>query len=395
MTDLFSDINSEGGIGRSPITQAGRVATNGHLDENEILERKDRLRQRTSLFTGLEDDPSFSIFRREICLQLKTNRNHVRNRYKFNAAYILSTLNGAFKKTDKVWEAIEQLEFQGLAGGQGAKYDSSYNNPEIDVSLVRGGMITMVNTGPKKIQNGDHVYWTLPDPENPYQKESRGKYRILPQTLPYDTKLDIFTETSLREMITEKNYTESDIDSRYPILEGIKNFKQVIMQIHLNALHTFLMSGIVVIDEEALEFDKKDKRNANRRTYQDREGILIRIAKQLELRDMANSYTKDSKIKFNPFPENTEREIDLIDYAMKILLAQERNSFLLPLDEASDAVPAGPRGTIIKNQRSLLSDFFSSVNSVTEFTRKRIFGKAISPADPQKEFDIYLGKYSS
>ena len=37
MTDRFNDINATGGLGRSPITNAGRVATNGHLDEGEIL----------------------------------------------------------------------------------------------------------------------------------------------------------------------------------------------------------------------------------------------------------------------------------------------------------------------------------------------------------------------
>ena len=400
MTDRFNDINAMGGLGRSPITTAGRVATNGHLDEAEILKRKERLTKGTSLYGGTQLDEVFWANPREICLQLRTTNKRRRNLHKAQAAYILTTLNGAFKKGDKLSEVIEKLEFQGVAGGQGAKYDHTNTSPEIDLALQRGGLTTMRNTGRKRIKNGDPVYWTLPDPDDPYDKGQRNSGRMPVQTAPYDPYLDSLTEASLRELLIKSSDgtgMDNQIDPRFPLMEGAKNVKQVVSQLYVNAIHTFLMSGIVKLDIDAL--NDEDLRSRNSVDYKNnleyRQNFLEWVSFQFNLRDV-NVISDKGPIKIKPYSQHPQKERTLSEYAMEVFLARNKDAFLLPLEKGTNGVPPGNRGAIIRNQRGLLSDFFAAVNRANEFTKRRIIGKAITPADPGKPFDIYLGNgYSS
>ena len=44
---------------------------------------------------------------------------------------------------------------------------------------------------------------------------------------------------------------------------------------------------------------------------------------------------------------------------------------------------------------AMLSDLFAAINTGNQFTTRRIFAKTLSPAQPGKEFDVLLQRYSS
>ena len=66
---------------------------------------------------------------------------------------------------------------------------------------------------------------------------------------------------------------------------------------------------------------------------------------------------------------------------------------MLPLENGTRTLPTGIRGEIIKNQRSAISDLFAGINSANRFVTRRIFAKAMSPAEPGKDMDVNMGRY--
>lgn len=399
MTDRNSDINALPGSGRSPITNAGRVAINGHLAEQIIRERIENHRRGLTLYQGPVNDWVFTIYPREIVLEEKLP-SVSKNRYKSLNPFVLSTVNAAFKKGDSLWEITEGLDFRGVAGGQGAKYDERGQNPEIDLALVQGGLITMKNTGQKRIQNNSLLYWSLPPLHDPYEKGIRGSSRMVIHTVSYEPSLDKLSEDTLGELMTRKEdsfRSEYDKEFRYPIQEGARNMKQAIMQIFLDALHTFLMSGIVKLDLKAIENQSVRQTNSTRYsndTSKNRAEIFRKIASSLELLNIQKK-SDDPNFKFKDPAPNSDREISLLEFAIDVVLGKRESSLIFPLVDGTHALPSGFQGKVVQNQKAVLSDLFSAINKSNNFVTRRIFGKALTPAQPGQDMDVLLQRYSS
>lgn len=391
MTDRFSDINAEGGLGRNPISNVGRVVINGYVNFDEIQERKGRALTGDTLYGGPTDDDAFAILPRDICIEEKVPTTGRRNAHKMVAPFVLSTVNGGFKKTDKLWEVIENHDFRGLAGGQGAKTDSSGKNPEVDLALVQGGITTITNTGTKRIENGDMIYWTLPPLDNPFERSRRGSYRMPLHTMPFDPKHDELSEDTLQQILAD-----TPTDESWPINESAKLVKQTVMQQTLNALHIILTSGLVKWDPNILR--DKAKRTQNAREYLEprsldlRKKFLTDVSAALGLRDIQR--TRDSSVEFRTSLMET-RETTLEEFAMDVFFAKKDSALLLPMEEGTRNLPSGNWGSIIRNQKAVLSDYFASVNKANQFVERRIFAKAVTPAEPGKDLDVTLGKYAA
>lgn len=397
MTDRFADINSIGESGRNPITNAGRVAINGHLNEEEILQRIDNYTRGNTLYPGPTGDVVWTIFPREICLEEKIESTGTRNKHKMHAPFVLATANAMGNKGDKVWELVEQMEYRGVAGGQGAKYDRQGDSPEIDLSLVQGGVITLRNTGPKRIENNKWVYWGLPDPASPYDRGIRGSQRMPFTTHQYDPTLDKLTEETLADIMMSSPSAVNGFEQehRWPIQEGAENMKLVIAQIYLGALHTFLMSGLVKFDGNAINNPQLRQQNAASYSQnQDaRKNLLRFIGAALGARDL-QSKASDAKITFR-VDLTSDRQTSLKEYALDVFLARKDSALVLPLTEGTRALPSGDAGILIKNQKATISDLFAAINKTNHYTTRRIFCKTIVPSEPGKEFDALLMRYSS
>lgn len=397
MTDRFTDINSIGNLGRNPNTPAGRIAINGHIDQNEFRNRKDNAKKERTFFQGPTDDQSFVIFPRDLCVQ-KKNYMGTKNIHRVHDPYVFSTLNGYGHKSDKLFQIIEQLEFRGLAGGQGAKYDSTGKSPEVDLALVQGGVNTITNTGPDRIMNGDLIYWTVPPREKAYERGRRGSERMVLHTMPYKPDLDELSEDTLYELIMKKSMTylisNKNMDPRWPIMEGAKNLQQTVMQIYLDALHTFLVSGVVKLEPNYRQ-EKTRIKNTNNytdpRILEERTNFLQFIGSSLGIKELSK-LKEDQKITFRPNPK-ADTISTLSEFAMEVYFAKKNYALLAPLSEGTQTLPTGIKGILIKNQKSANSDMFSSIIKTNDFTKRRIFAKASTPADPGKEMDIILGHY--
>ncbi len=401
MTDRFNDINAVGNLGRNTTTPAGRVAINGHIDQVEFENRKQKIKKGKTFYGGPTDDQAFVIYPRDLCVQRKAYAS-LKNIHKAHAAFVFSTVNGFGADTDKLYELVEQLQFQGLAGGQGAKYDSTGESPEVDLALVQGGLNTITNTGRSRISNGDLIYWTLPDPKDPYEKGRRGSERMVLQTMPYDFKLDSLSENTLYKLIIDHTlqYPNKNIDPKWPIMEGAKNLQQAIMQIYLDALHTFLVSGLIVLEPGIIDgADSKQRRVKNASQYTNPKSLNMRtenlrkIGAALGIRDLMKP-KENIKINFKPDPSsNHKRETTLSEYAMEVFFAKRSDALLVPLEDGTAHLPSGFRGVIIKGQKAALSDMFTAITKTNDFIKKRIFAKAVSPAEPSKDFDMIMGHY--
>ncbi len=413
MTDRFSDITATGGLGRNPITNAGRVAVNGHLDVATIRERKIKHSAGKSLYAGPVDDDAFRVLARDICVSERISWN----RTKKQAPHILSVVNGGFKQGLEIWQVIESLQFEGLAGGHGARFDSRNEAPELDLALVRGGVTTIVNSGPKRIANGQRIYWSVPPPKSPYERAARGSNRMPLHTMPYDPTLDALTEDTMGSLMmrsaqaqtlatgpgsmtsTSTTAVDTDTDTepehRRPIQEGADNTRQAVCQIMLEALHVFLTSGLVSVNPAALRDPAIRAQNAG--TYaQDeraRRELLRVVAGELGCRDM-HKKPGDPKITFRADPA-VDRETTLAEFALDVFLAKKDEALLMPLAPGTRAVPNGDPGVIVRNQKAGMSDLLAGMNTSNQFVLRRVFGTAISPAEPGREFDILLGTYSA
>ncbi|KKL47890.1 hypothetical protein LCGC14_2331000, partial [marine sediment metagenome] len=323
------------------------------------------------------------------------------NIHRIHEPYVFSTLNGYGHKSDQIFQIIEQLEFRGLAGGQGANIDSTGKNPQIDLALVQGGVNTITNTGPDRILNGDLIYWSVPPKDHPWERGRRGSERMVLHTLPYKPESDELSEDTLYKLLIKNNMSylvnDKNMDARWPIMEGAKNLQQAIMQISLNALHTFLVSGIVTVAPNYTDVKVRAK-NTNRYTspqnLERRIDFLRLIGSSLGIKDLEKFKLKDDpKFTFRPNPPKSDTITTLSEFAMEVYFGKKNYALLAPLSEGTRTLPTGIKGALIKNQISANSDIFAAIGKTNDFTKRRIFAKANTPADPGKEMDIILGHY--
>ena len=414
MSDGAFDINAIPGTGRNPVSEPGHVASNAHLDKNEVLERQGRAQRNTTRYPGPTDDNAFKIMPREICLSFNDWRGGARRHGRQErASFVLSTLNGAFRPGDNLAAMMQRLQFAGLAGGDGATFDSTGQTDRVDLAVVRGGLITMRNTGTKRIENGALIYWSLPDPDRrPPARAGINKCdpRLLVHSMPYEPKLDQLSETTLRKLFARppgsasfpgtgaagagggnNNWEEA---RRWPLVEGAQNLRAVVMQSTLNALHVFLMSGIVRLDVEALVNANQRATNTKRYQAQDpqqRAELFSTVGVALGVSGLKKT-ERHQPITFAPVA-TSKTETSLAQFAADVFLAEKASAHLFPLLDGTHALPAGEPGKILRGQMSALSTLFASVVGANHFTTRRIFAKAITPADPGDDMDVLLGKY--
>lgn len=374
-----------GGYRRRPITEVGRIVHNGFIDEKGIEVIKSRAKKGNTLYPGPVDNQVFIIFPREVCLENMDPAWPKQN----DAPYVLSVANGSFRKNQSVAEVTEQMRFRGFAGGQGARYTDG-ENQENQLALVIGGSMTVRNTGPKRIDNGDRVMWQIPDPKDPYERYSPQSERMPYQLVPFNPIFDKLTAQSLVRILTQ-NPVMPPSEQKYktPLIEGAHNLRQTVLQIQLEGIHTILTSGLVKLDLEAFKSSSRRKRRENASQYQNpdiRKEVLKRLSEHLGLRE----FTLKDKDKFTFIPDfGSGKEMTLAEAMLDVFAARTPNSLMIPMQGKS--LTGDCRSALIRNQKQVLENLFSAINSANYFTESRIVGMANTPADPGQEFDILIG----
>ncbi len=376
-----------------PITQQGRVATNGLLDRDEV-----KLRQvvghdpaRPSLYGGPIDDAAFDIFQYDLCVEI-VRPDTSRVDYAEPQPYVLSVANGAFKNNETVEEVLPRLQFRGFAAAD-AKYDPGNNETQLGVALQQGGLITVKNTGSENIRNGDWLYFDLPNPRDPYEKKPRGSSRIPFVIKPYDPMRNKVFASSIGSGLAGRNGARSTFEMR----EGAMYLRWGIAALYVDAYFAFANSGLMAFDEDALTDGQK--RRANARAFQlagpdGRQTALHKLAAALHARDL-----KPTTIDVQPsFPLGTPA-VPLDQYIMDVFLGRTPSAQLAPLslDEGSGArqLPGGIAGTLLSNQQAALQNMVDGIVAANFSVQRRVFGKAITAATPGNKLDVFLGGVAS
>ena len=264
-----------------------------------------------------------------------------------------------------------------------------------------GGLCTIVNTGPKRINNGDSVYIEWPNKHTPFEnpKARRGSERMLLWTMPYEPVLDAVTKESLNDLVSDcSELDEYEVERRGPILESACILRQALLQAALEAVSVFIDTGLVTINTEALGLDNpgyERRLDASRRNKrgEHRTHFLKTISKALELTNASDDVLSELKVPLPHGPGHKVPKGSLRDYLLKTLMGTDETFHLLPKMEGTHEMPGGIEGDILQRQMSLIDDFFQGVNKGTEFVKSRIICKAITPANPGEEMDVIAGRY--
>ena len=382
-----------------PITPAGRVAPNGLLDRDEIRIRQATAHnpERPSMYGGMVDDQAYDIFQFDMCVEV-VRPDVSRIDYAEPQPFVLSVLNGAFSSRDTVATILPRLQFRGFASAE-AKYDPSNNETQLGLALQQGGLITIKNTGPKNIRNGDWVYFDVPDPRNPYEKNPRGSGRIVFVTKPYDPMQDkVFSDTLASGLSAPNGVRQS-----HELAEGAKYMRQAIVQAFHDAFFAFATSGLMKFDPVALTPGAAGvlARSANAQLFtgvdvtdDQRVGYLRRLAIELGLRGFQRPQGEEAiKVALGA----AGQQISLDQYVMDVFLGMTPSALMAALvpGVGTRELPAGSPGQLVMNQQAALSNMVDGIVATNFSVRRRVFGRAMSSATPGNKFDVFLGGVAS
>jgi hypothetical protein len=383
MTDVLFDLTHDGPVGKQQITNVSRVAYNFRLDNDE-LEARQAGSQKSLWPTAPTDDRSLYVLPRDLCFSFK-RRAGVRGGD--GMMTVFSGFAGAGRSGQTLRQFIESLSFAGVAGGQGAVFDTTGKNPRFpEFAGVLGGLVTMVNNGKDRISNGDYLYWDLPEPGTERTElGDRGSRRVTAVLRPYRPGKDKVAANAVKEAIR----MSGQVDPKSPSDEAAVAFKRFTTQTTLNAFEALLSSGLVRYDAAALGTDQNAARarqaNAARwaaASQNEREGHITRVARALGCRNVRDS-AGTSKVDMPSMPGTSLRQ-----YVFRQLTGDE-----MLIHTEGGYTPSGDKGEIVCNQMSAVSDVVSGAASAEFFVQRRIVMRALTPGAPGKEFDANMAHY--
>lgn len=350
--------------GRSPVTQAGRVAYNAFLNAAAIRKAKKNSRPLYRRFGGRNgraiptDDASLSINRFEICIGSKSSSFRQTPGYGETDTFVLSSVNGQFDASKSVFEVQEGLEFKGLASGDVA-YDSRTGTSEIDIALQRGGLATMVNTGPERIEPNTWVMWQMPDTKNPQPVAPRGcpEDKVRFWTVPYNPARHSFTIANMRDatnqlLAAERKNGGAPIDRTS--IEFAESGRLQAAEALRDALITVMALGAQFAVAQGLAAPAA--------------GVAARSVADRMLAG---------------FARNTAAQ----QAALDLLFSPSLNRVEAQGIDDAELSPANLA------QANVLTNLFAGIDAGLNTARRRVFARSVTAAEPGGEFDVHLSVY--
>ena len=197
----MGDLGERPGV--SPITQQGRVVLNAFKDDEEVENRRQRMAKNASFYGGSDTrDHVFTILQGEIVLAHK-QRLAQPGSAMGQVIKGLSALNGLGDKNDTKESLIEQLVFLGFSQIQ-YQHRSQGTGSDTAIVLVRGGRFTIPHTGFHKINQGDLIFWDIPERgqgSKRYGDSPAGKIVAMP--VRYDPDVHGTTKEALHKRLSD------------------------------------------------------------------------------------------------------------------------------------------------------------------------------------------------
>ena len=350
MTDQLFDITQSGGVGRQPVTNVGRVVYNLMLDQDDCEHRKHVGASNTLWPDVSMEDRSFWVLPREICLSKKIkNAGRRRGGVSSNMIMAFSCLNGLQGTQSDI---IENLTFAGVAGGPGVKFDTRGNEPRHpEFTGILGGLYTITNNGPNRIQNGDLVYWDLPDSTRgvPHRRNPSQVGRVTAVCKPYRPSENKASAAVLKERVMRSVEEPSKFQPKTNKLDGAAE-----------ALMHFAFSGMLI------------GAKLHGAVAQDIE-VLARGLGMLDSR-AADPRTRAAD------PRTRAAAIRLLAAKAPIFATEEERQ-------------SSAKKQINLMQKSVLNDAIAAMEQGSQYVTDRIFCKALTPASANSEFVATFGHY--
>lgn len=392
MTDVAYEVNAQNGrTGANPISQVGRVQTNGRLDNVEIEQRKINAgTQSGTLYGGNVTDENFRVLPRTMCFMNRQQENPTRssNVHGEYLEAVWSVLNGAGEAGETVEELKQRTAFSGFAAGDGAKYDHTAASQELSphFALVKGGTLTVINQGRFRIRPGDWFMWDFPDPADAQTHSGyKGSTQVMPIMLPYTPKMHRAEARAIKARLVLQAEAGSLATSSD---EAARNLNEALCSVLVSAMDILLSSGIVRLSQRALDVENQDARTDNARGWARRGNkadVLVVLAQALGCKNIQGSEVVQSRFRVGGET--------LAEYAAQTLASANTHEFAQATPRGE--IPVGNIGVVLKNQRSLIADVVSAIQGVNDERSGRIIGKALTGAKRGEEFDALPGTYSA
>ena len=373
--DGFIELGTDGSFRRNPITSQGRVVYNAFKDNAQISQRREVEKDGSALYGGSTEDESLSIYPGDLCFTTDGSTAMGMPKKSSYQTFVMSTLNQAFENGQSLDEVRESIRFAGVAGASGARLDCVH--PEDDLSIVIGGLQTLLNTGNERINNGDYVLWDVPVPAPNGAPPKHGRNnlnRYLLVTRPYKPDHDEnFRKEVGRMVATASGANEPMTGVRGAALE----LRKLLFASVITAFDSLLRLGFMSEDDISNMLRRPTATmGINSANYPDKAGRLLAfISESLGISEMMERGTP---------PEPTFASLYLDS-----LTGEDGGK----LDRGSGSDKTVER--LERERANFMSQLFLVVNSVSDDVRSRIIGRALTPADPNGGFDCIMGHYSS
>lgn len=363
-----------------------------------------RRRAKTPAIKGETTDSHLRIWVGDICLQYTENMR-VRGPYTGKSFLeVFSSLANFGTYGDSKHAMIKSVRFGGIAG-TATLVSSENKSPYLDITVMFGGTITILNTGTEVIFPGDRLYWDLPANEIQAAVATGGMpgrppNTFVPLLMPYKPEQHALNANLIRDINTAPaRLSRTNPTPRTdPISDGAQKFMTAVSEIMLlgimldraNAFgdHNDGSFGGVVLDEGMLRTALRSLT-----TYRNQPMALKRVCEGLDLipvdRTAEGEWNARRYGALGPPRGGIPGSRMMQDYIMKLLVP------IAPAEHIVDYVMGMPDipKRVYDAQNNVIPQLLSSVVATNDYTTSRIIGHSFTKAGPLKAVDVILGGY--
>jgi hypothetical protein len=366
-------------------TQQARVLLNVDNDKDEIASR--RQPHRTPLYPKNADQYDYNIFRREICFTYNP-RYRDQSRTSKKKITVFSSLNGAFKSTDKPINLYDKVLFAGIAGID-CKYDvRSEKNDRTGLPIALHGTDKIYNTGKQRIMAGDYVLFAFPDPKTSGNMPNVPG-RLVAETVPYrphdaeDKNHTIFSENINELLISAKSRKKSadfEDHDRTRTEDAVMMLRDSTYEAALVLITLLIQSNILKVNPDYLDKNRDSFDDVNPDFDEDqKEQFLEKI--------MGNLGLHGPKVEFEVTTDSGKEILD--EYLDSALFSRDRHSRIYPGHALG--VTHGAEAVVSQMQNNCIEFLLKGIEATNWHFKSRIIGRAMETADPMESFQIMLG----
>lgn len=393
--------------GRSPIWPSGRTVYNGRQDVNGIAARKRKLQTGEAAIGGAGDDVVFTMQRHLIAVQEripgKERRGDASDTSQDIDIYVTDCANGFGKRGETQAQLNERIASAFIVSGQ------ILNEGQREaIALQTAGLNTICNSGPYNIKIGQYVCVSAPNPDAPQPYPPRDDLppnKVLWWVVPFDEERSIGSVQTAYDLLVEKPkvMNEASVKQYQALYPASAQFAAGLG----NSLHAIALSAIWAAHEAGIvTVNTRDSWTTNAAKARkleevERERRIQELARECLVVDGGllnlNRDADDLDVERHTVPDKSDMNasISFEKYLFKTIFACEgAYRLFVPsgFDRNGIRTFSDPIARIIvQRQQSAVMDLVATIRESDVAAKRRIIGKALSPAQPGQDFDIHMG----